>query len=136
MNLLLPRPHWSTNSPGALSLDGGRDCNWGTGGEGVHPGRTSSSPRTTISNLKPEATKRLIEMVNGQLSNRVPYKDKSWEWRSVMQQKSGELAEYLLGKKKSIIFTDPTPVIVRDDTEELRQKVMGIGYNQWKKIGV
>ena len=39
--------------------------------------------------LKPEATKRLIEMVNGQLSNRVPYKDKSWEWRSVMQQKSG-----------------------------------------------
>ena len=41
----------------------------------------------------------------------------------------------MLGKKKSIAFTDPTPVIVRDDTEELRQKVMGIGYNQWKKMG-
>lgn len=85
--------------------------------------------------LRPDATKRLIQLVNDQLSTRVSHKNKSWEWRSVIQQKAGELVECLDGKRKSVDFSAPYPIIIRDDTEELRKKVLDIGYSEWNRMG-
>jgi CRISPR-associated protein Cas1 len=85
--------------------------------------------------LRPDATKKLIELVNGQLSSRVSYKNRSWEWRSVIHQKAGELVECLDGKRTSVDFITPYPVITRDDSEELRSKILSIGYNDWMKAG-
>ncbi len=84
--------------------------------------------------LKSQSTRRLIERVNAEFISKVEYKGKSWEWRGIIQQKAGELANYLRGKTRVLNFAQPCPTVDRDDTAELRENVLALSYAEWKKM--
>jgi len=54
--------------------------------------------------LKPQSTRRLIEKVNAEFISKVEYKGKSWEWSGIIQQKAGELSDFLKRKKRTLDF--------------------------------
>jgi CRISPR-associated protein Cas1 len=49
--------------------------------------------------------------------------------------KTRELAFYLTGRRKNLEFVNPVYKIERDDSEELRQKILDVSYSEWKKMG-
>ncbi|PQV41985.1 hypothetical protein B0H22_11225 [Methanohalophilus euhalobius] len=46
-----------------------------------------------------------------------------------------ELAFYLTGRRKNLDFINPVYKVERDDSEELRQKIIDISFSEWKKMG-
>lgn len=85
--------------------------------------------------LRPVGVKKLIDEVNAQLTSKVEFKGKSWEWGYVIPQKAGELADFLLGKRKTLDFSDPIPNPERVDSAALREKILGMSYAEWQKLG-
>jgi len=49
--------------------------------------------------------------------------------------KTRELAHYLLGNKNKIDFTEPTPILERQDTQEIRNKILKMNYTEWRRQG-
>lgn len=85
--------------------------------------------------LSSMGTKKLLGEVNIQLTNRIQFRGKSWEWGYVIIQKTGEFVNYLSGANSDFIFNEPSPILSRNDTPELREKVLTISYYEWMKAG-
>lgn len=49
--------------------------------------------------------------------------------------KTRELDQFLSGKKRKLDFTNPSYKIERQDTDEIRKKILSISYSEWKKMG-
>lgn len=49
--------------------------------------------------------------------------------------KTRELAQYLVEKRKAIDFSKPEFTIDRQDSEDIRQKILNISYTEWKNLG-
>ncbi|WP_406661341.1 hypothetical protein V7O66_02120 [Methanolobus sp. ZRKC3] len=56
-------------------------------------------------------------------------------WSYVLLLKTRELAQYLVGKRKAIEFIKPKYAVERQDSEDVRQKILSISYTDWKKMG-
>lgn len=48
--------------------------------------------------------------------------------------KARELAQYLVGKRKSLDFSKPAYAVERQDSDEIRQKILSISYSDWKNM--
>ena len=85
--------------------------------------------------LRPIGVEKLIKEVNAQFTSKVEFKGKTWEWGYTISQKVGEMADYLLEKRKSLDFCDPKPKLERDDSAEVREEILNMSYAEWKKMG-
>ncbi|MBP1908453.1 CRISPR-associated endonuclease Cas1 [Methanolobus bombayensis] len=85
--------------------------------------------------LRPSGAKKLTEEVNLWFNKRVSYKGNMTMWSYVMFLKTRELAQYLVGKRKDIDFIVPQYETKRQDTSDIRQKILSISYSDWKKLG-
>lgn len=85
--------------------------------------------------LSSAGTKKLLEAVNVQFTNRVQFRGNSWEWGYVIIQKAGEFVHFISESKPDFDFSSPAPTLTRDDTPELRDKVLAISYYNWMKAG-
>ena len=56
-------------------------------------------------------------------------------WSSILLLKTRELAFYLTGRRKKLEFVNPVYKVEKDDSEELRQKIIDMSYSEWKKMG-
>ncbi|APH39473.1 hypothetical protein [Methanohalophilus halophilus] len=52
-----------------------------------------------------------------------------------MLLKTRELAQHLVGKRKTVDFMFPVYEIERQDNMEIRQLILDISYVEWKKLG-
>lgn len=97
----------------------------------IHPSRWS--PEILVCLLKlPNSNQR---EVSGQFSSNVPDQKASYEWSYVVSLKARELAHQIVGKRKLIDFSCPEPNLKREDTYELREKILTMPYSEWKKMG-
>lgn len=85
--------------------------------------------------LKPSGAKKLTEEFNNWMNKKVPCKKQSVMWGYALLLKTRELAQYLVEKRKTIDFSKPEYTIERQDSEEIRQKILSISYSDWKKMG-
>jgi CRISPR-associated protein Cas1 len=84
--------------------------------------------------LRPSGAKKLTEEVNLWFNKRVSYKGNMTMWSYVMFLKTRELAQYLVGKIKDIDFIVPQYETKRQDTSDIRKKILSISYSDWKKL--
>ncbi|WP_342305107.1 hypothetical protein [Methanolobus sp. ZRKC5] len=73
--------------------------------------------------LKPSGAKKVTEEFNSRMNAKVEYRRKNTIWVTVLLLKARELAQYLVGKRKTIEFSKPSYVGKRDDTDLLRKKI-------------
>jgi len=85
--------------------------------------------------LRSEGAQKLVEAVHKQFTTKVKFRGKSWEWGNVITQKTAEFVDYLQGRKDDLDFANPIPVLVRDDSAELRRKILAMSYADWKAMG-
>lgn len=85
--------------------------------------------------LRASGTRKITNELNSWLNNVVNYQEKDASWNYVIFLKTRELAHYLIGKKKSLDLISPKYQIDRQDTDEMRKKILSIPYSQWKKRG-
>ncbi|MDG6245057.1 MAG: CRISPR-associated protein Cas1 [Methanolobus sp.] len=69
------------------------------------------------------------------MNKKVPYKKQSVMRSYALLLKIRELAQYLVGKRKTIDFSKPAYAIERQDSDDIRQKIMRISYTDWEKMG-
>ncbi|UGV39822.1 CRISPR-associated endonuclease Cas1 [Methanococcoides orientis] len=85
--------------------------------------------------LRPSGAKKLTEEINLWFNKRVRYQDKMLMWNYVILLKARELAYYLTGKRKEIDFLEPQYETKRQDSSDIRKKILSISYSDWKKLG-
>lgn len=85
--------------------------------------------------LRPSGAKKLLAEVLYQFNKKVYYRDREYSWSYVVMTQTIELAHYLLGKKESFNLSLPIPDLSRDDTKELREKILNISIYRWQKAG-
>ena len=56
-------------------------------------------------------------------------------WSYALLLKTRELAQYLVEKKKTVDFCKPESTIERQDSENIRQKILSISYTDWENMG-
>ena len=64
-----------------------------------------------VMRIRPSGVRKLVKEMNAQFTSKVEFRGKSWEWGFVIGQKAGELADYMAGKRKTLIFASPVPDI-------------------------
>jgi CRISPR-associated protein Cas1 len=56
-------------------------------------------------------------------------------WSYALLLKTRELAQYLVGKRKTFDLSKPAYAVERQDSDDIRQKILNISYSDWKKMG-
>ena len=85
--------------------------------------------------LRPTGARKVTEEGQAWFNKKVKYQGKQSSWSYVIFLKTRELAHYLIGKKKTIDFLKPSYEIERQDSNEIRKKILDISYSDWKKLG-
>ncbi|AFV22397.1 CRISPR-associated protein, Cas1 family [Methanolobus psychrophilus R15] len=85
--------------------------------------------------LRPSGAKKLTEEINLWFNKRVSHQGNMTMWSYVMFLKTRELAQYLVGKRQETDFVEPQYETKRQDTSDIRQKILSISYTDWKKLG-
>ena len=85
--------------------------------------------------LRPTGAKKVLNEFNKVLNEKVDYKGKNITWSYIIFLKTTDLAHYLIGKRKTVDFSSPAYEITRQDSNEIRKKILDISYSDWKRLG-
>jgi CRISPR-associated protein Cas1 len=85
--------------------------------------------------LKPSGAKKVTEEFQNRMNKKVPYHKNSVTWNYALLLKTRELAQYLVEKRKTIDFSKPEFTLDRQDSDDIRQKILSISYTEWKNLG-
>jgi len=86
--------------------------------------------------FEPEARQRYIEVVSERFNSGVVHKGRRMKWNTAIQEKTSELGRYLTGKSRALDFSEPSPVLDRDDSRALRNLILGLTQSEAKKRGI
>jgi len=79
--------------------------------------------------------KKVANEFSNMMNQAVGYGYKQTTWGSTLLLKARELAHNLIGKTNKLDFVIPEFGGKRVDSQEIRQKILGISYADWKKLG-
>jgi CRISP-associated protein Cas1 len=85
--------------------------------------------------LRTSGTRKITIELNSWLSKVVTYQEKKISWNYLIFLKTRELAHFLVGKNKTLDLLAPKYQVERQDSDEMRKKILSIPYTQWKKRG-
>jgi CRISP-associated protein Cas1 len=85
--------------------------------------------------LRPTGARKITEEINRWLNKSVDSQGKETAWDYVIFLRARELAHYLVGKQKSLDLISPDYEINRQDTDDIRKKILSIPYSEWKRRG-
>jgi CRISPR-associated protein Cas1 len=85
--------------------------------------------------LKLSGAKKVTEEFQSWMNQKIPYQINSVTWSYSLLLKTSKSAQYLIGKRKTLDFSRPEFTIERQDSEEIRKKILSISYTDWKKLG-
>lgn len=83
-----------------------------------------------------EAERRFLELLKDRFNSPVQYKGKTWQWDTIILNKVQELNRSLLEKSKCIDFTEPAPSLRRNDTLEIRKRILELTQKQVQELGI
>jgi CRISPR-associated protein Cas1 len=86
--------------------------------------------------LRPEAVKKLLAALQIKFNSTVRYRGKFYAWDTVVRLKCRELAGYILGKRNELDFSDPSPILPRDDSEAIRNRILSMSVAEAKRLGI
>ena len=85
--------------------------------------------------LKPTGAKKITEEFNKWMNKKTLYHKQSVMWSYALLLKNRELAQFLIEEKKSVDFCKPEYTIARQDSEDIRQKILSISFTDWDNMG-
>ena len=86
--------------------------------------------------LKPNTAKLLIEKIKENFNKRYEFRNKHYALDVIMFENTTELNRYILGKVKTLEFKIPDIAISRDDTMDMRNKILSIDPQRRKGLKI
>ena len=86
--------------------------------------------------FEPEAKQRFLDSLREQFNSGVRYKGRTLKWDTVIEQKTIELSQYLVGRIAGLDFCEPSPSLHRVDDNELRKQILGLSQSEVEKLGI
>jgi len=83
-----------------------------------------------------EARRRLIDRLRGKFSSGIRYNGRVLKWGTVIEQKTMELARYLIGRCGLLDFSEPSPELERPDSVELRRRILTVSQSEARALGL
>ena len=83
-----------------------------------------------------DAKRRFIQVLRERFNSGVAYKGRVMKWDTVIEQKTNELGRFLTRKSPSLDFMEPTQQLERQDTRELRAKILALSQSKAHKLGI
>ncbi len=83
-----------------------------------------------------EAKQRFIDLIRERFNAGVGTKGRVLKWDTVIEQKTEELGRYLTGKSSTLDFVEPAPSLERQDSRELRSKILALTQSQARQLGI
>jgi CRISPR-associated protein Cas1 len=86
--------------------------------------------------LEVEAKRRFLALLRDRFNSGVNYLESNHKWDTVILRKTQELARFLSGKSKELDFTKPGPSLIRSDSREIRNRVLGMSQIDARALGI
>jgi CRISPR-associated protein Cas1 len=87
--------------------------------------------------LKPATAKMLIDKISLNFNRQTSYKGKNHTYQYILFDNIQQLANFIVGKKKgSMKFDIPVIKLQRNDSLELRQRILAMSLAERKKFGI
>jgi CRISPR-associated protein Cas1 len=86
--------------------------------------------------IQPDGTKRLLDLLREQFNSGIVYKGQRMKWDTVIEEKAFELSRFLTGKAPSIDFEEPSPVLERTDSRDMRERILTLNSSKAKELGI
>jgi len=83
-----------------------------------------------------EAKQRFIDLIRERFNSGFSYKKRVLKWDTIIEQKTNELARFLIGKSSAPDFTEPVPKLERRNDRELRAKILALTASQARDLGI
>ncbi len=83
-----------------------------------------------------DAKQRFIDVLRERFNARIPYKGRVLKWDTVIEKKTNELSRFLAGKSPRLNFMEPAPNLERQDSRELRAKILALTSSQARQLGI
>jgi len=82
-----------------------------------------------------EAKQRFLDLLREQFNSGAKYKRRALKWDTLIEQKTSELGRYLVGRSGRLDFTEPSPVLRRTDTPEVRRRILSLSQAEARTLG-
>jgi len=79
---------------------------------------------------------RFIEILRERFNSGVNYKGRVLKWDSLIHEKTNELAKYMNGRSIGLNFHEPTPMLQKTDSRELREMILHLTQSEARKRGI
>jgi hypothetical protein len=86
--------------------------------------------------IETEAKGRFLQLLKDRFNSGARYKGKTWNWNTVIQLKIQELAHFLLGKTDSVDFKEPAPAFERNDSKDIRRRILELTQAEAQELGI
>ena len=86
--------------------------------------------------LDVDAKRRFLALLKERFNEGTRYRGGIRKWDTIIQLKTLELARYLTGKSKDVNFVEPSPNLVRNDSREMRSRILQLSQEEAKTLGI
>jgi len=86
--------------------------------------------------FEPDAKQRFLDLLRRRFNSAVRYKGRAFKWDTVIEQKAVELGRFLTNKSARLTFDEPSPVLAREDSRELRARILSLRSSDAKQLGI
>ena len=86
--------------------------------------------------FEPEAKQRFLDLLRERFNSAVRYKGRAFKWDTVIEEKTNELGRFLTGRHLTLDFMEPAPKLERQDSRELRAKILALTTLQAEQLGI
>ena len=85
--------------------------------------------------IRSDGARKPMRELDLTFSKLAPMDHKSLQWSTIVNVKAQEMANYLTEKRKRFDLSKPEVKLERVDDKELRDRILGMSYAEWKKMG-
>lgn len=83
-----------------------------------------------------EAKQRFIDLFRERFNAGVTCRGRVLNWDTVVELKTNELGRFIAGKSPVLDFVEPAPTLERQDSRELRAKILSLTSSEAKQLGL
>jgi len=83
-----------------------------------------------------EAKTRFLNLLREQFNSGVKYKGRRLKWDTVIEQKTLELSQFLIGRSREINFAEPSPSLERSDNLNIRRRIISLTQKEAAERGI
>jgi CRISPR-associated protein Cas1 len=83
-----------------------------------------------------QAKRRFIEVLRERFNYGVRYKGCVMKWDTMIEEKTSELAKYLIHRSGTVGFSEPSPVLERTDGRVVREAILSMTPSEARRRGI